>query len=213
MLSRDALPTGLCSRIHLGKEMCVHTREDPEISQIWAVNQANQNDWPRETRKKCPIKVIQTATGCPSVTLSQPGHVSVHTYSTLFPLSTLLASLFLFFVGILFCKAEKPGPLSPTTGLVGRIWRSHRWDPASISSWEPKPHFKLLQAEATRVQAGVRKSTRICTARICTLGLVGGSSLDLKGQGSGSTATQKGPPNRSCDLSVNEGSQPIMILK
>ena len=65
VLSREVLPTGLCSRIHLGKEMCVHTREDPEISQIWAVNQANQNDWPRETWKKCPIKVIQAATRVP----------------------------------------------------------------------------------------------------------------------------------------------------
>ena len=29
--------------------------------QIWTVNQANKNDWPKETWKKCPIKVIKTA--------------------------------------------------------------------------------------------------------------------------------------------------------
>ena len=48
--------------IHLGYERLGHAREDPEIYQIWAVNQTNQNDWPKESRKKCPIKVIQTAT-------------------------------------------------------------------------------------------------------------------------------------------------------
>ena len=50
----------LCGRIHLGEEMRVHKWEDPEIHQIWTVNQANQNNWPNETQKKCPIKVIQT---------------------------------------------------------------------------------------------------------------------------------------------------------
>ena len=37
------------------------TWEDPEMYQIWTQNQANQNDWPKETRKKCPIYVIQTS--------------------------------------------------------------------------------------------------------------------------------------------------------
>ena len=39
----------------------MHTWEDPEIYQIWTVSQANQNDWPKETWNKYPIKVIQTA--------------------------------------------------------------------------------------------------------------------------------------------------------
>ena len=37
---------------------CLHTWEDPEIYQIWTLNQANQNDWPKETQKKCPMYVI-----------------------------------------------------------------------------------------------------------------------------------------------------------
>ena len=58
MLTNVRLPTGLCGRIHLGQEMHAHTWEDPEIYQIWTVNQANQNDWPKKTWKKYPIKVI-----------------------------------------------------------------------------------------------------------------------------------------------------------
>ena len=30
-------------------------REDPEINQIQTQNQVKQDDWPKETRKKCPI--------------------------------------------------------------------------------------------------------------------------------------------------------------
>ena len=41
--------------------MHANTWEDPEIYQLWTVNQTNQNDLPKETWKKCPIKVIQTA--------------------------------------------------------------------------------------------------------------------------------------------------------
>ena len=59
-MSRDALPTGLCSRIHLGYEVYAHTWEDPEIYQIWTVSQVNQNAWPKEIQKKYPIKFIQT---------------------------------------------------------------------------------------------------------------------------------------------------------
>ena len=44
--------------IHLGQETHVHTREDTEIHQIRTLNQANQNDWPKETQKKCPIQMI-----------------------------------------------------------------------------------------------------------------------------------------------------------
>ena len=34
VMSRDALPIGLFSRIHLGQEVCVYTWEDPDIYQI-----------------------------------------------------------------------------------------------------------------------------------------------------------------------------------
>ena len=38
--------------------MYLHTWKDPEMYQIWALKQANQNDWWKETQKNCPIKVI-----------------------------------------------------------------------------------------------------------------------------------------------------------
>ena len=43
--------------------MHAYSWDDPETYQIWTVNQANQNDRPKETQKKYPIKVIQTARG------------------------------------------------------------------------------------------------------------------------------------------------------
>ena len=59
----------LSGRIHLGLEKHVRTFKDLEICQIWTVNQANQNDWPKETQEKHPIQVIQTATEHDSRTL------------------------------------------------------------------------------------------------------------------------------------------------
>ena len=77
----------LCGRIHLGEEMCVHKWEDPEIHQIWTVNQANQHDWPNETQKKCPIKVIQTTMRAQlSDSFPEFARMFMHTYCTLFPL-------------------------------------------------------------------------------------------------------------------------------
>ena len=40
----------------------------------------NQNDWPKETRKKCPLKVIQLPQGRNSValSLSESAHVPMH---------------------------------------------------------------------------------------------------------------------------------------
>ena len=231
--------------------MHAYTWEGPAIFQIWTVNQTNQNDWPKETQKKCPIKVIQTAVRLwlsPSLSLSLPMCLSMHcfycsvdnfclslwpmdcsmpgfpvhnqlleftqthvhsvgdaiqsshplsspslpalnlsqhqglfqwvgsshhvakvlklqlqhhpihpmniridfNYTLLFLLiNTLLISVLSIFVGILFCKAEGPGPLSLTIGLVARIWCFHCCDPATIS-WEPKPCSKPLPTKATR---------------------------------------------------------------
>ena len=128
--------------------MHAYTWEDPEIHQTGTLNQANQNDWPKETRKKYSKKVIQTAMmmqlkDSPSECTS----ASSHTYCTLLLLiNTSLAPLLSVFVEILFCIVEGPGPLSLTSGLAARIWHSH------ISGWEPKPRSKPLQSEATRDQ-------------------------------------------------------------
>ena len=96
------------------------------------------------------------------LSLSEPASVSIHIYCTLFFLliNTLLASLLSVFVGILFSIPEGPRPLSLTTGLVARIWSFHRCDAASISGWEPKLHFRPLQAKATRDQTQGREPHR-----------------------------------------------------
>ena len=60
-MSRDVLPTDLAVE-SIVAEMCEQTWEDPEIYQIRTVNQANQNDWTKETRKNCSIEVIHTTT-------------------------------------------------------------------------------------------------------------------------------------------------------
>lgn len=60
-MSRDVLPRRLCGKTTLSKRY-VRTREDPETEQVWTVNQATQNDWPQEARKKGPLKVILITT-------------------------------------------------------------------------------------------------------------------------------------------------------
>ena len=123
------------------------------IYQIWTVNQRNPNDWPKETRKKCLIKVIRAATRVQlsdSLSLRPPVCLSTCTGLFFLSINTLPVSPLSIFVGILFCKAEGPGPLSLTTDLGARIWYFHRHTLVSISGWEPKPCSKPLQAEATR---------------------------------------------------------------
>ena len=112
-MSRDVLPIGLCGRIHLGQEMHMHTWEVPEVHQIWTVNQASQNDWPKETWRKYHIKITQTDT---RAQLRDSPSESAHASSTLTVLffllrNILLASLLSVFVEILFCKHKGPGPL------------------------------------------------------------------------------------------------------
>ena len=110
-MSRDVLPRHLCSKTILSKR-CVHMWEEPEIDQVWTENQANQNDWPKKTRKKCPVKVIQVRQGPDSVpfSLSPPTCLPTRTGLFFVEINTLLASLLSVFVGVLFCKAEGPGP-------------------------------------------------------------------------------------------------------
>ena len=103
---------------------------------------------------KYPIKAIQTTTRAQLRDyLSEPAHVSIHTYCTLFLLTNtylqhLLVALPSVFVEILFCKDEGPGPLSLTTGPVVRIWCFHRSDPAQyLEQAEPKACSKPLQAD------------------------------------------------------------------
>ena len=71
--------------------MGVHTWEDPEIHQTQTVDQENRNDWPRETQKKYPLRVIQITT---RVRLSLSLPVCLSTLRLFFLLiNTLLVSL------------------------------------------------------------------------------------------------------------------------
>ena len=60
-------------------------------------------------------------------------------------------------MGILFCKEERLGLLSLTTGLLGRSQCSHPCDLTSISGRESKSCFKSLKAEATQDQVDRNK--------------------------------------------------------
>ena len=69
----------------------MHTWEDPELYQIWTLNQVNQNDWPKETWKKCPTKLPR---GHKSVfLLSPPMCLSTGTILSFLLMNTLLVSL------------------------------------------------------------------------------------------------------------------------
>ena len=72
------------------------------------------------------------------------------TRTVLFSLLILLVSLLSVFVEILFCKAEWPGPLSLTSGLLVRIWCFHYCDPAQSLLGNPGPtssHCRLRPLE------------------------------------------------------------------
>ena len=116
-----------------------HTWEDPEIQQIWTVNQANQNDWSKETRKNCLIKVIQPATRArfsDSVPLSL--HMCLSTRTLFLPNNTLfyyILSLWEFF-----------------SDLVARILSSHHHDPAQFPAGIPSPAPSCCRLTPPRIK-------------------------------------------------------------
>ena len=115
---------------------------------MWTLNQANQNDWPKETWKKCPRKVIQTTT---RVRLSDSVSLSLSMCLHICTLFLLINTCFTTFHlwGSSFLQSWRTRALSLTTSLVVRIWCFHRCDLTSISGQESNPCFKSLQAEAT----------------------------------------------------------------
>ena len=69
-----------------------------------------------------------------------------HTVLSFLLINTLLASLLSVLGDILFCKAEVPGPLSLTAGLVVRIWCFHHHSLALLSSCcRPRPLDIILR--------------------------------------------------------------------
>ena len=145
-----SLPTGLFTGVQLD-ERCAHKWENPEINQIQTQKQAKQNDWSKETWKKCPIKVVQTTTRVrlsDSLSLSESVHVSIHMNYTLFLLINTCFNTFHLW-GSSFLQSWRTTALSLTTSLAARIWCFHHCGLTSVSGQEPKPCFKSLQAEAT----------------------------------------------------------------
>ena len=124
--------------------MCAD-QEYPEMYQIRTLNQANQHDWPKENREKCPMDVISTVT---RVQLSLGVCLDIYLH-ILFLL--LINSGFTTFClcDNSFLQRQRASALSMTTGLVVKIRCSYRRDPTSISGCEPKPCFKALHATAT----------------------------------------------------------------
>ena len=88
-------------------ERCSRAWEDPKINQVWTQNQAKQDDWPKETRKMCPIKVTQLSWG--PVSLNLPVCLSTCTLFSPNKHFTCLTILCLY-VEIHFYTADGPGP-------------------------------------------------------------------------------------------------------
>ena len=141
--------------------MHVHKWENSEIlHQIWTLNQANQNDWPKENWKNWPIKVIQIAWGCDSVSLSLSLSLSlgaypresIHSLHIPFPPNKYFTCFTTFHLhGNFLLQSRRSRALSLTTGRVARIWCSHHQDPTSSLAGEPKPCLKLHRTKPSEI--------------------------------------------------------------
>ena len=148
-------------------QRCQCTHEDPEIHLMWTVNQANWSDWPKDTQKKCPIKIIQSDLQAqlgawPSESAWEP----IHKYCTIFPLNKYLTGF------TTFCLHGK----SFLQSLRARTLVTVRWSrgldlvlpwPRQVSGWEPKSWSKRLQAEATRSHVYTELSYTHSDGRSC----------------------------------------------
>ena len=118
--------------------MHVHTWADPKMYQIWTVNQTNQNDCPKETQEKCPIKVIQTTlrawlSNSGTLPLSLPVCLSTHQFSSVqFSRSVVSDSLQPHEL-----QHARPPCLSQTPGVYPNPCPSSRWCHPAISSFVP----------------------------------------------------------------------------
>ena len=126
------------------------------------------NDWPKETQKKCPMKVIQTTM---RVRLrdspSELARVFIHTYCPyFFPLNKYFTCFTTFHLcGNSFLQSWGARALVTDHWSTG----SHHHNLVSISGWEWKPHFKLLQAEGSFLWKITRDHSYItaCLRRPC----------------------------------------------
>ena len=132
----------------------MHTWEDPEINHICAQSQAKQNDWSKETQKKCPIKGCKLKKKKKDANYHEGTILQVHPYVYphilfFFLINILLVSPLPIFVEDHFYEAKGPRALSLATvpgGLVAKIQCSHHPSLTSVFG----QGTKVLQAEATR---------------------------------------------------------------
>ena len=122
----------------------------------------------KETWNKCPIEVLQTSTRAwprDSGSLPKSTHVSTHTYGAFFPLDEYSTWFTTFCLcGNSFLQRQKPGPLLLTTGLVARIWCSHRRDAAQSLAGNPSPAQRFLRPRPPRtcsIRAGRKKGRKV----------------------------------------------------
>ena len=118
------------------------------------MNQSNQNDWPRETWKKYPIKVNPNCHEGVTQRLSPWVHQCVYPHVLYsFPLSKYFTCFTTYGLwGILFCKVR--GPVSLTTGALTattqpRLWRGTQALLQIIAGWD---HGRPTLLQKTNLQ-------------------------------------------------------------
>lgn len=132
---------------------CVHRLKDHRDYQIWIVNQANQNSWPRKAMPH--ISDFKCSNGSTQGLSSESARRSFHTCLTL-PLNKTTFTLHPTSIfGKSFLQSRRGQGPCLTTGLIARIW----WPPsatnsASVSGWEPKPDPSCCQLGSGRQGTG-----------------------------------------------------------
>ena len=124
-------------------------RPHPWDSHIQTQNQANRNDWPKETWKQCPIKVSQTTTRV-LLSLSLPVCLSAHT--GLFFLLTNTDFTVFHLCANSFLQSQRARALSLTSGLVARIWCSHHHDPSLSRARNQSPASSFCRPRALEIK-------------------------------------------------------------
>ena len=111
---------------------------------MWTLNQANQNDWPKETQKKYPhTSDWNCHEGTTQDSPSESDHVSINMYCSPFPPNKHLTCFTTFCLcGNYFLQSGRARALSLTTGLMARIRCSHCWDLISVSGQGTSSHCR-----------------------------------------------------------------------
>ena len=113
--------------------MYAHTWKDLEINQVQTPSQIKQDDCPKETQKKCPIKVILPITSVPLFFWACPCY---YLHVIIFPPTKHFVSL------LSICLYKFIYTKSEVQGLVTGYWplRPGAWD-SELSM--PQPDFNL----------------------------------------------------------------------